>query len=58
MNDEELRKFCLSQAVYLIQSLKTTSFGEGRVAPMELSELLFNYIKTGEVKDPLLLRFG
>lgn len=58
MSDEELRKFCLEQAVILIQSLKGTSIGCNRIAPMELAELLFNYIRKGEVKDPEALRFG
>lgn len=58
MSDEDLRKFSLEQAVILIQSLKGTSFGYRRVAPMELADLLFNYIRKGEAKDPDVLRFG
>lgn len=58
MSDEELRKFCLEQSVTLVRSLKGVSMGFPRVAPMELAELLFNYIKYGEVKDPEVLRFG
>lgn len=58
MNDEELRRFCLSQSVSLIQALKTASFGSDQVAPMELADLLFNYIRKGEINDPPSLRFG
>lgn len=58
MSDEDLRKFCLEQSVILIRSLKGSSFGRHRVAPMELADLLFNYIRNGEVKDPEVLRFG
>lgn len=58
MSDKKLRKFCLEQSVILIQALKGSSFGSVRVAPMELAELLFNYIQKGDVKDPETLRFG
>lgn len=58
MSDEELRAFCLSQAVALIQSIKGDSFGVDRIAPMELAELLFHYVRTGEANDPELLHFG
>ena len=58
MSDEELRKFCLEQSVILVRSLTGMSIGCHRVAPMELADLLFNYIRKGEVKDPEVLRFG
>lgn len=58
MSDEELRKFCLEQSVILVRSLTGISIGRHRIAPMELANLLFNYIKHGEVKDPEVLRFG
>lgn len=58
MSDEELRRFCLEQSVVLVQALRGSSFGGNRVAPMELAELLFNYVRRGEVEDPDELRFG
>ena len=57
MNDIQLRKFCLAQAVLLIQKLPN-SFGRKHIAPMELANLLFNYIKNGKVNDPQCLLFG
>lgn len=54
MPDGEPRIFRLKQSVDLIQM----SIGSNHAAPMELAELLFNYVKRREVKDPDELRFG
>ncbi|MGL5262367.1 MAG: hypothetical protein ACRC9P_08285 [Bacteroides sp.] len=48
--DERLREFCLAQSVKLIQRLPD-SFGTHNIYPMQLAELLFKYIKSGEVND-------
>jgi hypothetical protein len=56
MNDIQLRKFCLVQAVLIIKRLPNR-FGSKLIAPMELADLLFKYIKNGEVNDPKGLYF-
>lgn len=50
MNDEELRKFCLEQAVKLYQS-RTTAYGGREMQLLDISDILYDYVRTGEKKD-------
>jgi len=56
MDDEQIRKFCLEQAVLIIQRIPGR-YGCRCVAPMELASLLFEYVKNGKVNDPEDLAF-
>lgn len=55
MNDEELRKFCIEQAVSIISTKQTVNARGICVLPsvsiFEISEALFSYIRTGGQKD-------
>lgn len=54
-NDAELRRFCLEQAVQLLQGRSTTYLGCADdvvfLRPMDVAERLFRYIRYGEVND-------
>lgn len=53
MNDEELRKFCIEQAVLIVsQKQEIRSLRDfNQITVFELSDALFDYVKTGAKAD-------
>lgn len=53
MNDEELRKFCIEQAILIInrkhEARRLCDYD--KITVFELSDALFDYVKTGTKMD-------
>ena len=50
MNDIELRKYCLDKAVEILDWYKGYIWSYN-LSAVRLADLLFRYLKTGEVQD-------
>jgi hypothetical protein len=47
MNDEELRKFCLEQAVILYK-YRDKGFGGKEMDILTIADILYSYVRSGE----------
>lgn len=51
MNDIELRKYCLDKAVEILGWYGQHRIWLYNLSPVRLANILYNYLKSGEVED-------